>query len=137
MRRSFLLLAAMAATAILAASAHHSFGQFNGKRTVLLNGTVVRFEWTNPHGWLWVTLVDHNGGNETWGAETKAVSGLMRDGWTKRSFRRGDKVQVYIHPMYSDTHAGEFIKAILPSGLVLQPHEGSPGGPIGSVIETP
>jgi hypothetical protein len=110
--------------------AHHSFAQFDVSRSFVLVGTVTNFEWTNPHGWLWVAVPDVSGGTQIWGAELKAPAGLVRDGWTKRSFNPGDRVKLYIHPMRDSTRAGEFVRAVLADGKVLQPAEGSPGGPV-------
>jgi hypothetical protein len=54
MRRLSTALLALAATALLAApaSAHHSQAMFDTSREVLFDGTVVRFDWVNPHMYL-------------------------------------------------------------------------------------
>jgi Family of unknown function (DUF6152) len=128
MRRlaTILLLTVMTAPVI----AHHSFAQFDVSRSFVIDGTVTSFEWTNPHGWLWVAVPDISGGMQIWGAELKAPAGLVRDGWSKRTFNPGDKVTLYIHPMRDSTRAGEFVMAVMADGKVLQPAEGSPGGPV-------
>lgn len=117
-------------SAAIPAFAHHSFTQFDGNKSYLLEGTITSFEWTNPHGWIWIAVPDGKGGIDVWGAETKAPSGLVRDGWTKRSFNPGDKVTLYIHPMRGATKTGEFVKAVLADGRVLEPVGGTPNGPV-------
>ena len=54
MRRLSPALLALAATALLEApaSAHHSQAMFDTTREVLFDGTVVRFDWVNPHMYL-------------------------------------------------------------------------------------
>lgn len=137
MKRSHSMAAALVASGALVTfmavpvSAHHSFTQFDGSRSYVLDGTVTNFEWTNPHGWLWVKIPDGKGGMQLWGAETKAPAGLVRDGWTKRSFNPGDRIKLYIHPMKDGlSKTGEFVKAVLPGGRVLEPMGGSPNGPV-------
>jgi transcriptional regulator with XRE-family HTH domain len=49
----------VAATALLLAtmriSAHHAFAaEYDENKPVTVSGTVTRFEWTNPHVWLYV-----------------------------------------------------------------------------------
>jgi Family of unknown function (DUF6152) len=96
--------------------AHHSFAQFDASKTLTLNGTVRNFEWTNPHAWLWILVPGPAGTTELWGAETKAPTGLARDGWTKRSFKPGDKIKLEIHPIRTGAKAGDFIRATFADG---------------------
>ena len=47
----------MAATA----AAHHSFAVFDHTRTLTIRGTVTKFQWTNPHGFLEVDVPQPDG----------------------------------------------------------------------------
>ena len=38
--------------------AHHSGVMFDHSSQKQVTGTVSNFEWTNPHVWLWITVVD-------------------------------------------------------------------------------
>ena len=38
--------------------AHHSFSAFNTETEKTITGTVNRFEWTNPHTWVWLDVPD-------------------------------------------------------------------------------
>jgi hypothetical protein len=43
-------------------SAHHAFeAEYDDKKLVTVSGTVTRFNWTNPHAWLYVTGKDEAG----------------------------------------------------------------------------
>ena len=44
-----LTLAALGLGIVLPAFAHHSFALFDHKNRVTVTGTVLKFEWTNPH----------------------------------------------------------------------------------------
>jgi hypothetical protein len=55
-------------SAILApAAAHHSFAMFDADKTVTMKGTVKELEWTNPHSWLRIMVVDQAGKTVQWG----------------------------------------------------------------------
>jgi Family of unknown function (DUF6152) len=66
------LVLTMAAAGV--AHAHHSFAMFDGSKKIELHGTVVKFEWTNPHVWIQLLADDPAGGRSSvrpsmgWGA---------------------------------------------------------------------
>jgi len=107
-----LLLAAVAPQA----QAHHSFGVFNTAKTVTLQGTVYRFQWTNPHSWLWLSVAQTAGPPKIWGIETGSPTMLLRRGLERETFQPGDKVSVDIHPLRDGRSGGNFIRATFPDG---------------------
>ena len=88
---SFCLLTVLAAAS---ASAHHSHTRFDLERVVALQGTVVRYEWKNPHVYL---TIDDEAGAE-WLIETDPTPVMSRSGWTRDSFAPGDAVAVRANP---------------------------------------
>ena len=116
-----LSLAAIAACALAApALAHHSFSMFDADKTVTMTGTVKEFEWTNPHSWLRIMVVDSASGKPMqWGLEMGSPGQQSRVGWKPDSVKPGDKVTVTIHPLKDGSRGGQFITAILPSGSML------------------
>src|SRR5262249_17897212 len=38
--------------------AHHSFAMFDHEKMITVSGTLIEFEWTNPHCWLHVGVAD-------------------------------------------------------------------------------
>jgi len=107
-----LLLAAVAPQA----QAHHSFGVFDTAKTVTLQGTVYRFQWTNPHSWLWLSVAQTAGPPKIWGIETGSPTMLLRRGLERETFQPGDKVSVDIHPLRDGRSGGNFIRATFPDG---------------------
>lgn len=86
---------AVSFAAVGAASAHHSFGaEFDINAPVTLEGEVVRFDWTNPHSWLYINIVNDAGETEEWRVEGGAPSALLRRGWNRNSLPAGTKVKV-------------------------------------------
>jgi Family of unknown function (DUF6152) len=102
------------------AQAHHSFAQF-GSTTVQITGTVTKFEWTNPHAWIWLEVPDAKGGSVEWALECQSPSGLSRHGWNRKTLQPGDKVTADLHPMRDGSNAGEFVKIVRDDGSVLLP----------------
>ena len=105
--------------AATAAAAHHSFAPFNLETEKTITGTVKVFEWTNPHTWLWVDVRNEKGGTETWGIEGMSPNYLGRRGWTKDTFKPGDKVSVTVRPMRDGSPGGMFVRATTADGKPL------------------
>lgn len=77
-----------------AASAHHSHSGFDFEQVVAFQGTVIKFEWTNPH--VYLTIADESGAQ--WLIETDPTPVMTRSGWTRESFLPGDSVSVRANP---------------------------------------
>jgi hypothetical protein len=115
------LVAILAAALMTTASAwaHHSFAPFNTETEKTVTGIVNRFEWTNPHTWLWIDVTDESGKVVTWGVEGMSPNYLARRGWTKTTFKPGDKATVVVRPMRDGSPAGMFVRATLADGKQL------------------
>lgn len=59
-----------------------------------LEGTVARLEWTNPHAWLYLDVVDAGGGSVRWALELSAPNALARRGLRPDVARPGTKLVV-------------------------------------------
>jgi hypothetical protein len=74
-----------------AAIAHHSFAaEFDRDKPVKLQGSVVKFEWVNPHSWIHIKTGD----GKVWRVEGGAPSALLRRGWNRNSLPAGTKIIV-------------------------------------------
>jgi hypothetical protein len=77
------------------ALAHHSFAaEFDAQKPVTLQGSVVKWEMINPHGWITMQVTAADGTTTQWMVETSNPNGLMRLGWTKNSLKPGDQITV-------------------------------------------
>lgn len=103
------------------ALAHHSFAMFDFNNTVTFNGTVKEFRWTNPHVILLVAEAPKAGAAEqVWSMELTSPGNLTRLGWSRRSFKPGDRITLEFNPLRDGKHGGAFKKAtLLDTGQVL------------------
>ena len=75
--------------------AHHSFSaEYDFAKPITLQGTVVKWELINPHGWITVDVKDTNGKVVRWAVETGNPNALLRAGWRKDSLKPGDEVTI-------------------------------------------
>jgi Family of unknown function (DUF6152) len=75
-------------------SAHHAFAaEYDENKRVTVSGTVTRFEWTNPHAWLYVDGKDESDKVASWSFEMGSPNGLLHRGW-RRTLKKGDQLIV-------------------------------------------
>src|SRR5215472_7779988 len=95
--------------AIGSAAAHHSFTVFDTQHPLELTGTVQEFRFASPHSLILLEVRGQDGKHTIWTLEGASPSVLVRDGWTNRSLKAGDEVQVTIDPLRSGAPGGAWI----------------------------
>jgi len=116
------LVACMSVLLLMAAgtaSAHHSGAMFDRDKQVALTGTIVQFEWTNPHSWIEIEVPNDNGGTDKWSVECNSPNNLAKQGWKSTTLKPGDKVTILIHPLRNGDKGGSFMSVKLPDGSLL------------------
>jgi len=106
-----LAAAAMAAAGATPALAHHSFALFDAQKSMTLEGRVKQFQWTNPHTWIQLMVVDAAGKEAEWSIEASSAITMSRQGWTRTALKPGDQVVVVIHPLKDGTRGGSLVSA--------------------------
>jgi hypothetical protein len=95
MCRTWCAAAAALFLATIRISAHHAFAsEYDENKRVTVSGTVTKFEWTNPHAWLYVDRKDESDKIARWSFEMGSPNGLLHRGWTRRELKTGDQVTV-------------------------------------------
>lgn len=113
------LLVILTASISCSAFAHHSTASFDGEKTIELEGVVKEFQWTNPHTWVQLNIVNDQGETVEWSIEGGSPGTLSRNGWSPRIFKPGDKVTIKVHPMLNGSPGGAFVGATLADGSKL------------------
>jgi hypothetical protein len=102
MTRKIQTVACMALLAFAAqAPAHHSAVAFDKAETQVVEGTVTKFIWRNPH--LSITM-DVNG--ESWRIEGGSTNEMVNNGFDRTSLSEGDKISVLVNPLKSGKPGG-------------------------------
>lgn len=78
------------------ALAHHGFaGRYDEEHPYTVQGTVVEFDFENPHSAIIFEVKDKNGAAERWHAELGGANALRRaDGWDRATLKPGDKITI-------------------------------------------
>jgi Family of unknown function (DUF6152) len=88
------------------AMAHHSFALFDVSKTVALEGTVKKFDWTNPHSWITLEVLEPDRTVSEWLIELPSAATLARDRWNKNFVRPGEKLIVRVNPLKDGRKGG-------------------------------
>lgn len=112
--------------AALPAMAHHSFtAVFDFSKPTTLHGTVVKFEFINPHGWVTLDAKNSNGTVDRWRIEVSNPNQLLREGWRKDILKPGDEITVDAYRAKDGSNTGSGRQFTLADGRKIF----SPGGP--------
>jgi len=90
----------LAATALLGApaSAHHSVSMFDTTQEILIEGTVARFDWVNPHMYLIVETKGPDGKPALVEGEGLGITQALVDGLDRDALKPGTPVIVRANP---------------------------------------
>lgn len=87
------VLAVLLAVVLAApAFAHHSTSMYDMGHPVTVTGTVKKFEWTNPHAFVYLEVKDEKGNVVEWEVEMMSLNHLRGYGWTRSTVKAGDVI---------------------------------------------
>jgi hypothetical protein len=118
-------------------SAHHSAAAYDRDSEVELAGTIKEFQYTNPHSWLIVEVVDKTGKTVDWGFEAEGPSTLLRAGIKISLLKPGEKIAAKGHPLKDGRPAAILVSVTKADGSVLSTNATLRRGPGGKPIEAP
>lgn len=96
-RRFPFLFAFLTALILLAAPlfAHHSTAEYDMANVTSIKGTVTKFEWTNPHAYIYMQAKDDKGAAIEWTGELASLGMLARVNWKRDTVKPGDEITMY------------------------------------------
>ena len=115
-----LVVALFVLAAAAQVAAHHSFAVFDHNQTVTVTGTVTKFQWTNPHGFLEMDYRAADGSMKHYTIELTSINMLTRAGWTSRSIKEGESVKAIVAPLLSGEPGGLLLEVTLSDGRLLR-----------------
>ena len=99
--------------------AHHGLARFDTTHIVTMKGTITRFEWINPHAYVYADITDDHAKTANWMLECGSLGMLSRFGWSPDTVKKGDKVTVYGFIAKDGTPYMALQKIDLPNGKSL------------------
>jgi hypothetical protein len=100
---------ALAAVLLLVSApvfAHHGASQYDTVHSKTLTATVTDFVWSNPHCILSFDAKNDEGGVTHWSVEMHNPTLLARAGWTSKTLKPGDEIQVTFHAAKNGSGSG-------------------------------
>lgn len=104
--------------------AHHSTRMFDSENPIELTGTVIEWQWTNPHTFIMMEGTDEKGETRTWELEGSNTRSMLRRGWNPATLSPGDEIVVTVRPLHSGAPGGSFQDVRWADGTPVQPEEG-------------
>ena len=113
--------------------AHHgTAGSYDQTKTVTVQGTVKEFWWRNPHSALFVNGADEAGKPVIYALEMGSPQTLVKIGYTRTTFKPGDKITMPMHPSFTNPVNGEALsRDVSVNGNKLKDTGGANGAPGG------
>ena len=100
-------------------SAHHSFALYDMTRSVEVDGSVDKLEWSNPHCWLFIFVAGSDSATVSYGFEMSSVGEMTRRGWKKLLVKPGDKIKVKYHPLRDGRNGGLMMSVTMADGQTI------------------
>jgi hypothetical protein len=99
--------------------AHHGAAAYDTSQNTTLKGTVVDFEFINPHCQLFVNVTDESGNAVKWDGEFTNPGTLHRRGWTKEMFKPGDQITMIGNRAKNGANVIRVLKLEMADGRVI------------------
>ena len=113
------VLAVASLMVVQRASAHHSTAMFEWGTEKTLSGTIEKYQWTQPHTFIWIVVPGKGGKTQEWGLEGMSPSWLGRRGWSRSTLTAGDKVTIVYYPLKDGRPGGFYVRVTAPSGKTM------------------
>lgn len=104
-----------------ASLAHHAFAaEFDAAKPVILQGTVTKARFVNPHSWIYLDVKDKAGAVTNWGFEFGTPSSLRTNGLDKENVAPGTVIRIAGYRAKNGGPFGYATVITLPDGRKVQ-----------------
>jgi len=101
--------------------AHHGVApHYDASRPVTLEGVISKFDFINPHAFVYIAVPDQNGTEQVWQCELASSSVLARNGLTAETFKVGERIRLEGIAGRTNPTGCAFRVAYFPDGSVLR-----------------
>jgi len=120
---ALIVAATLAFTSVPArVGAHHSTAIYDSENPIELAGTVVEWQFVNPHVFIVLEVVDGvTGEKRHWNLEGGNTAGLFRRGWTPNTLKAGDTIMLTVRPLRSGATGGNYSNPRWADGAPIEP----------------
>ncbi|MEP6961247.1 MAG: DUF6152 family protein [Acidobacteriota bacterium] len=96
------------AAALTPLAAHHgTAASYDQTKTTAVKGIVTEFLWRNPHCALFLDVKQPDGKVVGYSVEMYSPSLMVKQGYTRTVLKKGDAVDIDVHPSLAGTPSGE------------------------------
>lgn len=104
-----------------AALAHHAFAaEFDSSKPVVIEGTVTKARFVNPHSWIYLDVKNKDGSVTNWGFEFGTPTSLRNSGVTRDDVRAGIPVRLAGYKAKNGGPFGYATTVVLPGNRRIQ-----------------
>ena len=94
---------------------------YDGKRTITVEGVVREFKFIAPHAKLLIDVTGQDRKTVQWTAELAGKLNLDKAGWAEHTIRSGERVTVTGHPTHKTSTRMAYVRLVKADGTEL-PH---------------
>ena len=106
-------------SAVMPLAAHHSW-PISYDRLVTVKGTIIEFNWANPHPMMTLEVQANDGRTEKWTVGGPAIIRLEANGWTKTTVKPGDVITGIGYQFADGQKVVRLERVVLPNGKELR-----------------
>jgi hypothetical protein len=112
-RQTLAFGAAVAAAFALPTWAHHSSAAFDDETEITLEGVVTKFEWANPHVYIYLDGVERASGRRAvWEIEGLPPGVLKPRGWSANSVAVGERITIEARPSRNPANTTALLQSV-------------------------
>jgi len=101
------------------AIAHHTTAAFDMRTVTSIEGVVSRYDWSNPHVYVYIDTTNDAGQTTHWTVEAGSPSVMRVRGWSKESFHAGETVHVKMNPARDPARKVGLVVSVQTAGISL------------------